>query len=310
MHGRTKPVLPDAHPQLQGRDNAAIAGRLDELAQILADQNANHFRVESYRRAARTVRQARSSIRDLAVGEGIAALTELPGIGESIARTIHQLATTGRSSMLERLRGESDPVEILSSVPGIGSKTAQRLHDELGIQTLEELEAAAHDGRLQWLHMGDKRIFGIRDALAGRLGRAGRRNATEHQPLPAVSELLDVDREYREQAVRGALPTIAPRRFNPTHEAWLPVLHTSRGERHYTALYSNTARAHDLRRTRDWVVLYFDGRGTERQCTVITSGRGVLRGRRIVAGRERECLQHYGRAKLLDTSRASTTHAT
>jgi hypothetical protein len=296
-------------PQTQGQDNAAIAGRLDELAQLLADQNANHFRIESYRRAARTVREAHSSIRDLAVEQGIAALTELPGIGESIARTLYQLATSGHSSMLERLRGESDPVEILSSVPGIGSKTAQRLHDELGIQTLEELEAAAHDGRLQRLRMGDKRIFGIRDALAGRLGRAGRRTVTEHEPLPAVSELLDVDREYREQAAKGALPTIAPRRFNPTHEAWLPVLHTRRGERHYTALYSNTARAHELRRTRDWVVLYFDGRGTERQCTVITSGRGVLRGRRIVAGREPECLQHYGRAQLLDTNRASTRHA-
>jgi hypothetical protein len=304
-----EPGSPPVNPQIQREDNAAIAGRLDELAQMLAEQNANRFRVESYRRAARTVREASSSIRDLAVDRGITALTELPGIGESIARTIYQLATSGRSSMLERLRGECDPVEILSSVPGIGSKTAQRLHDELGIQTLEELEAAAHDGRLQRLHMGDKRIFGIRDALAGRLGRAGRRTVTEHEPLPSVSELLDVDREYREQAAKGALPTIAPRRFNPTHEAWLPVLHTRRGERHYTALYSNTARAHELRRTRDWVVLYFDGRGTERQCTVITSGHGVLRGRRIVAGREPECLQHYGRAKLPGARRTGATHA-
>lgn len=295
-------------PQIQIQDNAAIAGRLDELAQILSDQNANHFRVESYRRAARTVREAPSSIRDLAVAQGVAALTELPGIGESLARTIYQLATSGRSSMLERLRGESDPVEILSSVPGIGGKTARRLHDELGIQTLEELEVAAHDGRLQELHMGDKRIFGIRDALAGRLGRADRRVVAGHEPLPAVSELLDVDREYRELAAKGALPTIAPRRFNPTHETWLPVLHTRRGKRHYTALFSNTARAHDLGRTRDWVVLYFDGRGTERQCTVITSGRGVLRGRRIVAGREPECLQYYGRSKSLDTPRASAAH--
>jgi hypothetical protein len=47
-------------------------------------------------------------------------------------------------------------------------------------------------------------------------------------------ELLDVDREYREKAAAGQLRSIAPRRFNPSGEAWLPVLHTQRRERHYT----------------------------------------------------------------------------
>jgi DNA polymerase (family X) len=74
------------------------------------------------------------------------------------------------------------------------------------------------------------------------------------------------------------------------------VLHTQRGPRHYTALFSNTARAHELGRTSDWVVLYFDGQGEERQCTVITASRGPLRGRRIVRGREQECLEHYREA--------------
>ena len=53
-----------------------------------------------------------------------------------------------------------------------------------------------------------------------------------------------MDREYREQADAGKLPRIAPRRFNPSRAAWLPVLHTRRGQRAYTALFSNTARAH------------------------------------------------------------------
>jgi putative hydrolase len=76
-----------------------------------------------------------------------------------------------------------------------------------------------------------------------------------------VAEILDVDRQYREEAVRDSLPKIAPRRFNPSHEAWLPVLHTVRGDRHYTALFSNTAHAHERGRTHDWLVLYFDGPG-------------------------------------------------
>jgi len=112
-----------------------------------------------------------------------------------------------------------------------------------------------------------------------------------------VAELLDVDRQYREEASSGALPRIAPRRFNPGREAWLSILHTRRGERDYTALYSNTARAHELGRTHDWVVLYFDGTSAgERQCTVITAERAPLRGRRIVRGREAECLAYYAHA--------------
>jgi len=106
---------------------------------------------------------------------------------------------------------------------------------------------------------------------------------------PSVEELLDVDREYREKAAAGELRLIAPERFNPTGDRWLPVLHTRRGARRYTALYSNTERAHRLGRSRDWVVLYAHDETGEHQYTVITSTHGVLRGHRIVAGRERQC---------------------
>lgn len=87
--------------------------------------------------------------------------------------------------------------------------------------------------------------------------------------------------------------TIAPRRFNPTPEAWLPILHTVRGERHYTALFSNTARAHQLGNTSDWVVIFYDGGRGERQYTVITAEFGKLYGKRIVRGREAECSRYY-----------------
>ena len=90
---------------------------------------------------------------------------------------------------------------------------------------------------------------------------------------PSVMELLDVDREYRARSAAGELQLIRPRRFNPTGEAWLPVLHTRRGPRRYTALYSNTARAHRAGKTRDWVVLYSDDGTREEQYTVITAAR-------------------------------------
>jgi len=113
--------------------------------------------------------------------------------------------------------------------------------------------------------------------------------------VPDVAALLDVDREYRKKAAAGSLRTIAPKRFNPSGEAWLPVLHAQRGEWHFTALFSNTARAHELGRTRDWVVMYYyDGDHVEGQCTVVTETRGALAGQRVVRGREEECRAQYG----------------
>lgn len=83
---------------------------------------------------------------------------------------------------------------------------------------------------------------------------------------------------------------IAPRRFNPTHRAWLPILHGHRDGWHFTAMFSNTELAHRLGRTDDWVVLYFhDDHGPEGQATVVTERRGRYRGLRVVRGREREC---------------------
>jgi hypothetical protein len=196
--------------------------------------------------------------------------------------------------MLARIRGESDPVALLSSVPGIGKKTAERLHHDLGIDTLEELETAAHDGRLaQIAGIGQKKVAGVADSLAARLGRIrrGRRDATVEEP--SVPELLAVDQEYRQAAQAGRLKKIAPRRLNPTGQAWLPVLHTQRGEWHYTTMFSNTSRAHQLGRTGDWVVLYCEADDTDQQYTVITSQRGPLEGKRIVRGRESECALYY-----------------
>jgi hypothetical protein len=111
---------------------------------------------------------------------------------------------------------------------------------------------------------------------------------------PTVAEILDVDEEYRTKVAQEVLPKIAPRRFNPKHEQWLPILHTRRGKRNYTALYSNTLRAHQLSKTSDWVVIYYDGGNGERQCTVITGNDGPLAGKRIVRGRETECLDRDG----------------
>ena len=111
---------------------------------------------------------------------------------------------------------------------------------------------------------------------------------------PGVDLLLDIDREYREKGRAGLLPRIAPRRFNPEGNAWLPVLHARHDPWHFTALFSNTERAHELHRTYDWVVIFYsDPEGEEGQATVVTERRGTLSGQRVVRGREPECGRYY-----------------
>ncbi|HEU5087117.1 MAG TPA: hypothetical protein VFT99_06720, partial [Roseiflexaceae bacterium] len=148
---------------------------------------------------------------------------------------------------------------------------------------------------------GPQRLRGIRETLAGRFrhGPYGPSGAGQ-APLasqPDVGILLDIDSEYRRKTAAGMLPLIAPQRFNPAGSAWLPVLHTTREGAHYTALFSNTARAHELGMIRDWVVIYRDDHDGAGQWTVITALEGPLRGKRIVRGREAECSRYYGRAK-------------
>ncbi len=271
-------------------DNQAIADKLLELADLLEQQNANPFRVNAYRRAARTVAVHPEPLAELAEREGAEGLDQLPTIGRSIALAIQEMLRTGRWQQLERLRGTLDPEQVFQSIPGVGPELARRIHEALEIESLPELELAAHDGRLEQVPgVGPRRARMIAAALGQMLQR---RQPHPHEPTaePDAELLLDVDREYRDKAARGKLRKIAPRRFNPSREAWLPILHAQRGDWHITALFSNTARAHELGKTSDWVVLYFHtAHGPEAQRTVVTETSGPLQGRRVVRGREAEC---------------------
>lgn len=226
-------------PLAAAMTNEPIAAKLEQVATLLEEQEANPFRVHAWRAAAGTVRTLERPVLEILQDEGIEGIDCLPGIGPVLARAIRELAERGRVGLLDRLRGEA---ELRTPVPARGSSTARR-----------------------------------------------------YVPAekPPVSELLDVDREYRERAAAGTLPLITPRRFNPSHEQWLPVLHCVRGERHYTVLFSNTALAHRVGRTHDWTVIYYDGRDAEHRATVVTATKGPLAGRRVVRGREHECIAHY-----------------
>jgi putative hydrolase len=279
--------------------NHQIALKLTQAADLLEQQGANPFRVSAYRHASETVAQLDRDIADIAAGEGSAGLVALPGIGKGIARAIQEMLDTGRWVQLQRLRGTLDPVHLFQTVPGIGPKLAEQIHEGLHIDTLEALEAAAYDGSLAGVPgVGERRIAAIRNALGQLLGGTRRRPPEEPGALPGVGLILAADAEYRDKEALEALPVIAPKRFNPEGKAWLPILHSVADGWHFTLLYSNTARAHELKRTHDWVVAYFyDDHHQEGQCTVVTETRGPLIGRRVVRGRELECRDYYDEEK-------------
>jgi hypothetical protein len=270
-------------------NNRTIANQLTAYAHFLEARRASLHRVQAYRRAADEVLTYPRSMAEIVAESGRDGLEALPGIGEHLSYTIEGLVRTGEFRTLDREGGGIDCEELFGSLPGVGPQLGRRIRVGLGIETLEQLEQAAHHGRLALLGVGRKRLRGIMDALAGRLRRPRIQRARDE---PTVGELLAIDREYRERARRLDLPTIAPRRFNPEGKPWLPILEARRGEWHYRALFSNTATAHRLGQTHDWVVIYFEGR-TQGQRTVVTERRGACASRRIVRGRERECLEYY-----------------
>lgn len=281
-------------------NNEIITDKLREAADLLEQQGANPFRVRAYRQAAETVNHLDRDVGAISETGGVKALKSLPGIGAGIAAAILEIVHTGQWSQTERLRGTLDPEKLFQTIPGIGPELAARIHDTLHVDTLEALEVAAHDGRLESVPgVGRRRATMIRANLANMLTRRRVRPVDKFHG-PPVELLLDVDQEYRERAENADLPRISPRRFNPDNRAWLPILHTNRERWHFTALYSNTARAHELKRTHDWVVVYFyDDNHEEGQHTIVTETRGALVGRRVVRGREPECRTYYN---ALDSS--------
>jgi hypothetical protein len=284
----TQPAPNDAQSE-----NRFVADKLDEVAQLLDQQNASLFRVRAYRDAASYLRGLPHPVRLDYQRGGKQGLDDLPTIGQSIAATIAEILDTGASSLLDRLRGAADPEQVLQAVPMIGPALARQIHDGLGIETLEALEAAAYDGRLETLKgIGPRRVESLRHSLSDMLARRRPRQVPRDRQQPSVADILAVDQAYRGNVEK--LPMIKPRRFNPTGDARLPILHTEWEGWQFTALFSNSPTAHRVGKTRDWVVIYFERADQpEGQVTVVTEHGGRLAGKRVIRGQERACETYY-----------------
>lgn len=146
-------------------ENVEIAGILREVADLLEIQGANRFRVRAYRNAARTVEELTQPLTEL-VREG-ADLTEIPTIGTDIAGYITELVRTGHLRLLDEIRKDT-PATLaeLMKLEGVGPKKATRFYEELGIESVADLERAIDKGELQKLRgFGDRSVAKLRQAI-------------------------------------------------------------------------------------------------------------------------------------------------
>lgn len=136
--------------------NAAIAKVLRDIADLLVLKGENAFKVRAYQRAVSTIDHYPKEMQAM-VEEG-EDLTEIPGVGQAIAKKVRELVTTGRLPYYEDLKSQfPEGVTSLLAIPGIGPKTASRLCSELGIASVDALEGAIVDGRIAGLsRLGDK----------------------------------------------------------------------------------------------------------------------------------------------------------
>jgi DNA polymerase (family X) len=146
--------------------NAEIAAALRELGILYELDGADRFRVLAYREAARTIADSPVSIEQLAE-EG--RLTELPNVGKTLAQKIETLIETGSIPSADKLKAKFPATLVeVTRVPGLGAKTARRIYDEVGVESLTQLKEAAEQGRLSGIRgLGPKTEENILSSLEG-----------------------------------------------------------------------------------------------------------------------------------------------
>ncbi len=127
-------------------DNARYADLLNEIAALLEVSGANPFKVRAFQRAARTVDGLPDAL-DARIADG--TVTDIDGIGKSIAADLKELRERGSCGVLDDLRASLPPgITQLLDIQGLGPKKVQKIYDTLGIGDIDTLEAYARDGRL------------------------------------------------------------------------------------------------------------------------------------------------------------------
>jgi DNA polymerase (family X) len=151
--------------------NAEIAAALEELGVLYELDGAVKYRVLAYSNAAHAIRDSPVSVAELAA-KGRA--TEIPGVGKTLAEKIDALLASGEIPAAVKLKAKFPTTLIeVTRVPGLGTKTARRLYDELEIATVEDLKKAAETHQIRELKgLGQKVEENVLASLE-RLGEPG-----------------------------------------------------------------------------------------------------------------------------------------
>jgi DNA polymerase (family 10) len=174
--------------------NAQLADQFELLADMLELDGADAFRLTAYRRAATRIRESAVPVAQLAL-DGKA--TRLSGIGTTIQNKIIEFSETGDLSAIAKLRDKlpAGLVEVMH-VPGLGPKTARKLHSDLGVQSAADLRSAAENGLLAGLPgLGPKTEEKILKALSNPRAKVERKTLLG-RVLPAVERAVEELREH------------------------------------------------------------------------------------------------------------------
>ncbi|MBI4201744.1 MAG: hypothetical protein HY532_01335 [Chloroflexi bacterium] len=146
-------------------NNAQLADVFDRIATLCELKGESIFIIRAYQRATRTIQDYPQELEQY-VREG-KNLTAIPGIGDAISKKIRELLATGKLEFYERLKaGFPEGLLAIMDIPGIGPSGARRLHKDLGITTIAELEQALADGRIAHLpRVGQKLAEAIHSYL-------------------------------------------------------------------------------------------------------------------------------------------------
>jgi DNA polymerase (family 10) len=201
--------MPDSVPDTSSRsfDNQAVAQVFADIATLLQLKGESVFKIRAYTRAADVFEHLPGQIALLARDEDL--LKEIPGIGDAIASKTHELITTGKMQFFENLRGEFAPglLEIMT-VPEVGPKTALRAAEDLGVESIDDLEAAIRDGSFATLpRVGKKKAQSILRHIETRMSQADRMPIGKALPIAdhVIAALYEAAPGVRRLTVAGSV---------------------------------------------------------------------------------------------------------
>jgi len=193
--------------------NSEIAKVFQDIADLLELKGENPFKIRAYQRVVRSIEHLPVEVEQLVKED---RLKEIPGAGEAITKKITELVTTGKLGYYENLKAEfPEGISTLLDVPGIGPKTAMLFSSDLGIRSVDELEAAITSGKVATLpRMGDK----VAENILHHIQTLRRKKKEQRIP---IGEALPVVEEITAQlkglpGLKNLAPAGSLRRFQET----------------------------------------------------------------------------------------------